>query len=57
MESCSLPPRFDYEMSSHMDRWHCGRFEWKVVACLLFLIMKCHYIWIDGTAVGLSGKL
>ena len=57
MESCSLPPRFDYEMSSFMDRWYCGLFEWKVVACHLGLIMKCHPIWIDGTAVGLSGKL
>ena len=57
MESCSLPPSFDYEISFHMDRWHCGRFEWKVVACLLVLIMKYYSIWIDGTAVGLSGKL
>ena len=57
MGSCSLPPRFDYEISFRMDRWHCSRFEWEVVACLLGLIMKCHSILIDGTAVGLSGKL
>ena len=57
MGSCSLPPRFDYEMSFRMDRWPCSRFEWEVVACLLGLIMRYHPLSIDGASVGLNVRM